>query len=191
MNRPQSLTPVQKKLVEDNLSVVSWVLHDSICVNPGIYGLAYDDLFQEGCLLLCKAALSYDSARASFPTYAKQVVRNGLISYCRSTLRHEKLFHSSLRLLSNSETCVPDDWEISLNTMETLTMLEAMKPRYQAAGRRCLDALSLRIQGQTLEQIASVYHVTPRHIATWLTRAKQQLLRNFDFLSTVHPSSPH
>lgn len=75
-----SLTKAQQELVAQNLPVVHWVICDYIHVNPTICGLEYSDLFQEGCLWLCKAAATYkDDGRAQFSTYAKTVVKT--VSY--------------------------------------------------------------------------------------------------------------
>ena len=38
----------------------------NIHVNPGICGLEYGDLFQEGCLWLCKAAFTYNAGPVSY-----------------------------------------------------------------------------------------------------------------------------
>lgn len=71
-----SLTKAQQELVAQNLPVVHWVICDYIHVNPTICGLEYSDLFQEGCLWLCKAAATYsDDRQAQFSTYAKTVVK--------------------------------------------------------------------------------------------------------------------
>ena len=88
-----SLTKAQQELVSQNLPVVHWVICDYIHVNPTICGLEYSDLFQEGCLWLCKAAATYkDDGRAQFSTYAKTVVKNGLLSYCRKVCNHRSHF---------------------------------------------------------------------------------------------------
>ena len=83
MKQNFKLTKDQQTLVEKNLSIVHWVIVNNIHVNPGICGLEYGDLFQEGCLWLCKAAFTYNAGQAQFSTYAKKVVKNGLLSYCR------------------------------------------------------------------------------------------------------------
>ena len=90
MQKNMKLTSEQQLLVENNLSVVHWVIVNSIHVNPCIYGMSYEDLFQEGCIWLCRAAVTYNAAKALFSTYAKKVVRNGLISYCRRQCDKEK-----------------------------------------------------------------------------------------------------
>ena len=83
MKQNFKLTKDHQTLVEKNLSIVHWVIVNNIHVNPGICGLEYGDLFQEGCLWLCKAAFTYNAGQAQFSTYAKKVVKNGLLSYCR------------------------------------------------------------------------------------------------------------
>ena len=83
MKRDIPLTREQQELVENNLSLVYWVIMESIHVNETVYGFEYEDLHQEGCIWLCHAAATYDPARSQFPTYAKRIVRNGLLSYCR------------------------------------------------------------------------------------------------------------
>ena len=46
MQKNIKLTSEQQLLVENNLSVVHWVIVNSIHVNPCIYGMSYEDLFQ-------------------------------------------------------------------------------------------------------------------------------------------------
>ena len=97
-----SLTKQQQELVAQNLPVVHWVICDYIHVNPTICGLEYSDLFQEGCVWLCKAAATYkDDGRAQFATYAKTVVKNGLLSYCRTICNRGKMFSSLLGSMGN------------------------------------------------------------------------------------------
>ena len=47
MQKNVKLTPEQQLLVENNLSVVHWVIVNSIHVNPCIYGMSYEDLYQK------------------------------------------------------------------------------------------------------------------------------------------------
>ena len=70
------LTADQQRLAEENLSIVERVLRFDINVNPCVAGLGYEDLYQEGCVWLCNAALTFDPARGSFASYARQVVQN-------------------------------------------------------------------------------------------------------------------
>ena len=72
MKKKIRLTTEQKKLVERHLSIVYWIIRENISVNGSVYGFEYDDLYQEGCLWLCHAAISYNAELAKFPTFAKK-----------------------------------------------------------------------------------------------------------------------
>jgi DNA-directed RNA polymerase specialized sigma subunit len=49
MKKMIALNDAQRILVENNLPLVRWAIHNHITVNENIYGFSYDDLFQEGC----------------------------------------------------------------------------------------------------------------------------------------------
>jgi RNA polymerase sigma factor (sigma-70 family) len=85
------MNDAQRKLVEENTDVVKQVIRRHITVSEHRFGFGYDDLFQEGCLWLCKAAQTYDGARAQFKTYASVVVKNGLLSHCRTFYSRESM----------------------------------------------------------------------------------------------------
>ena len=65
-----NMTSDQKLLVTDNLSIVNVIVRNEFHVSIN----DYEDLYQEGCFLLCQAAISYDPAIAGFKTYAKKVI---------------------------------------------------------------------------------------------------------------------
>ena len=140
MKQNFKLTKDQQTLVEKNLSIVHWVIVNNIHVNPGICGLEYGDLFQEGCLWLCKAAFTYHAGQAQFSTYAKKVVKNGILSYCRkicSQGRHisRLIIGEQGELAADGEQIdQPDDhFDSHLSRLETLDLLEASKQNYQGA----------------------------------------------------------
>ena len=54
------LTADQQRLAEENLTIVERVLRFDINANPCVAGLGYEDLYQEGCVWLCNAALTFD-----------------------------------------------------------------------------------------------------------------------------------
>ena len=153
-----SLTKQQQELVAQNLPVVHWVICDYIHVNPTICGLEYSDLFQEGCVWLCKAAATYkDDGRAQFTTYAKTVVKNGLLSYCRTIC----------------------------NLMETLSLLEASNQDYDGVARLGIEALALKLQGMRVTDIAELYQVPPSHVGAWISRSVAKLRSDPRFLASL------
>lgn len=188
-----SLTKQQQELVAQNLAVVHWVICDYIHVNPSICGLEYNDLFQEGCVWLCKAAASYqDNGRAQFPTYAKKVVRNGLLSYCRKLCAKSKKFSRLVigehgELAADGAALEPqvDEFDTHVSLIETLSLLEASKQDYDGVARLGIEALALKLQGMRHTDIAELYHVPPSHVGAWISRSTAKLRSDSKFLQSL------
>jgi len=192
MSKIPYLTPKQQILAAQNLSVVECVIRRHIIVNEHIYGFEYDDLFGEGCILLCKAASSYDENRGKFSTYAKRVVKNGLISYCRSMVRKQ----SRQRLLLDETMkgsdisyalLLPDesdaeDWEHRFSMYHTLALLNDVHNTYTGTAQLGIEALMLKISGLSGKQIAQLYGVKPNLVGAWISRAADRLKKDKRFL---------
>ena len=189
MKRDIPLTREQRELVENNLSLVYWVIMESIHVNETIYGFGYEDLYQEGCIWLCHAAATYDPVRSRFPTYAKRIVRNGLLSYCRQMcLRQRRFTYLTVgdqgELLADGEPVLPpDDFHAQVNMIETLDLLAYAEKKYQGVTKLGIEALKLKLKGISVSEIASLYHVPPPHVGAWISRATQKLRKDTPFLS--------
>ena len=78
----ERLTADQQRLVEENLTIVERVLRFDINANPRVAGLGYEDLYQEGCVWLCNAALTFDPARGSRHPRARHRTEWSGSSYC-------------------------------------------------------------------------------------------------------------
>ena len=151
--------------------------------------MSYEDLYQEGCIWLCKAASTYHASRSQFTTYAKKVVRNGLISYCRSSCNKEKHF-VHLEISDDGDLLIEGaDWQSTestnsrISTMETLELLESRKAAYQGVARLGIEALALKIRGYSISDIASLYQVPPSHVGAWISRSVKKLRNDPDFLA--------
>ena len=184
------LTKLQQDMVTQNLNVVHWVIHDYIHVNSTILGLEYNDLFQEGCIWLCKAATTYNkSGNAKFSTYAKKVVRNGLLSYCKKTCNYDKRF-THLVIGENGQLSADgsllqsqsESFDHKVSMMETLSLLDSYKQKYTGVSRLGIEALSLKIQGMRITDIAIYYQVPPSHIGAWISRSIEKLRKDSYFL---------
>ena len=181
------LTREQQELVENNLSLVYWVIMESIHVNETIYGFGYEDLYQEGCIWLCHAATTYNPARSLFPTFARKIVRNGLLSYCRQMCFRQRRFtyltvglHGEL-LADGELVTPPDDFHVQVNMIETLDLLASAEKKYQGVTKLGIEALKLK--GMSVSEIADLYHVPPPHVGAWISRATQKLRKDTPFLS--------
>lgn len=170
-------------LIAQYLSVVDWVIMDYIKVNPQICGLDYADIYQECCLHLCRAAASYPGAPEKFGAYARKVVRNGLISYCRQVCRQEP----ALPLL---EECLSEDGAPSegpshleqkiLDQLIREDLFRALhKAHRQSSGvvRLGIEALEFKAKGMDGREIAALYGVKSNHVGAWISRAALAQLR--------------
>lgn len=191
MKRTIPLTSEQQEMVASNLSVVHWTIRESFHVNETIYGFGYDDLYQEGCIWLCHAAASYNPALSKFPTYAKKVVRNGLLSYCREQCSRERHFirlgvgeHGELTA-DGSMLQQTEDFESRISTLEVMQLLESRAKDYSGVTRLGIKALELKIKGMSVTEIAKLYNVPPSHVGAWITRSKQRLRKDPLFLSGI------
>lgn len=185
------LTKEQQKMVVENLSIVRWIIKESFHVNETIYGFGYDDLYQEGCIWLCHAAASYNPALSKFPTYAKKVVRNRLLSYCREQCIRERHF-TRLNVGTRGELTVDgsilrqtDDFESRISMLETMQLLESRVKDYNGVTRLGIKALELKIKGMSVTEIANLYNVPPSHVGAWISRSKQKLRKDSLFLSGI------
>ena len=185
MKRIIPLNEVQIAMVEDNVSVINSVIFSRIIFDNNTYGLEYDDLFQEGALLLCKAALYYDeSKKTSFNGFAYVVIHNGLISYCKQMSKKKKNKLSYIeKAIRGSDSIVSDEVLIQEKILEldVLLFLEGLKKQYSGTAKRGIEALILKVKGFTGAEIAKKYNVKPNLVGAWISRAMKKLRNNYVF----------
>lgn len=185
------MTKEQQELVTSHLSIVQWVIREHICINENAYGCGYDDLFQEGCIWLCHAAMTYDVALSQFGTYAKTVVRNGLFSYCRHLRLHQECFiylsegEFGEMYADGNPVTAPDTFEQQLSLMETVDLLESRVSHYNGVARLGIKALELKIKGLSVTEIARLYNVPASHVGAWITRSTEKLKNDPVFLKDI------
>lgn len=181
------LTAVQQRLVEENLAIVERVLRFEIRENPYIVGLSYEDLYQEGCVWLCNAALTFEPARGSFVSYARRVVQNGLVGYCRDVLskyqRTVLLGDLKPAVLAALET---QNAVASHTKCETPLLLAAAESQCSGVSRKGVHALALQVSGMPLTAVAARMSAPPNHVSAWISRAVHKLRNDESFLSSLH-----
>ncbi len=188
MNAQVPLTDSQRELVEHYLSVVDWVIMDHIKVNPQVCGLDYGDVYQEGCLHLCRAAASYTGPVEKFGAYARKVVRNGLISYCRQICRHEPVLPLLEECQSGDRPEPEGSSHLEQEILDLLIREDLFRALHKAhrhssgVVRLGIEALELKAKGMSGREIAELYGVKPNHVGAWISRAASRLRRDRDFL---------
>lgn len=192
MSRMEALNDAQRQLVADHIHIVKWAIYDHIEVNENLYGFGYDDLFQEGCLCLCKAAATYVSESAQFDTYAQVVVRNGLLTYCKKMCRIQKPLINLIDVPldpgdGGSETYADhfageDVFETLISYTDIIDLLESVKPEYNGVAHLGIEALELKVKGYSGAEIARLWGVEQNHVGAWISRAKKKLRNNERFV---------
>lgn len=188
MERMNSLNTEQQKLVETHLPLVKRVICKYIIVDDTVCGLGFDDLYQEGCFWLCKAALTYQEEKGvKFASYAERVVANGLRTYCRLTANKQKRVRNlsdyadeKPELFSSSESM-----EEELIEREILHFLHQLKPQYSGVARLGIEAIEWKVKGLSGAEIAKMYGVKSNAVGAWISRTVQKLRKNVVFLSWI------
>lgn len=147
------LSDAQQIMVEENLGLVRAVL--SRCVNnPGSMGIySYNDLFQIGCIGLCKAAAQYQPGRAVFSTYAYIAIRNHIYNaLAYATYRQEKEVLSEF-LYEPPAIAPTDAWEAG----ELGERLRKAQSKLKGVTRKGIDAMIFMSQGFTCKEIGEMY----------------------------------
>ncbi|MEY8420585.1 sigma-70 family RNA polymerase sigma factor [Oscillospiraceae bacterium 44-5] len=178
------LTSEQQSLAEQHLSLVDKVIFRCIHVNETVCGLGREDLRQEGCLALCRAAATYDGVSAQFSTYAATLIRNHLLDCCKAAgARLKHLPAVSLdagppeedRPPGFPEPSVEDGIDALIDRLDADALLSDCKRRYSGVARLGIEALELKIKGYSGADIARLYDAKPNHVGAWIARAAQKI----------------
>lgn len=180
------LNATQQELVEAHLDLVRQSIRKEIIVNENVFGFEYDDLFQEGCLWLCKAAIFYNAEKGvPFHSFARRVVSNGLKSYCRLMCSKQKHLviipiHSDPEHPGLAIDQFPDrnNWDDVVSMIEILMLLDTLKQQHRGTIRLGFEAIGWKVKGYSGAQIARMYGVKPNFVGAWISRATRKLKQN-------------
>lgn len=188
MEQMRSLNTEQRKRVEEHLPLVKRVIYKYIIADETVCGLCFDDLYQEGCVWLCKAARTYrEDKGVKFASYAERVVANGLRTYCRLTVNKQKRVRSLSEYMDEESDLLSssDPMEEELIAQDILRFLQRMKPQYSGVARLGIEAIEWKVKGLSGAEIAKMYGVKPNAVGAWISRAVQKLKKNVVFLSWI------
>ena len=173
MSMEFTLNDLQRRRVEDHLALVEQVLpRRSIKTNETVDGMGHDDLYQDGCIALCRASVSYREEMGAFPAYARTVIRNYLLDRCREIQSARK----NLPLLSLdafAEMGAPEPVS-PFHTEDLISDVSFDKHRIFV---NRIEALELRGRGYSCADIAKLYQKKPNYIGACISRAAEKLRR--------------
>lgn len=165
------MTNEQRKIVEDNMGLVGKVIKDKVhgIGHSGVY--SYDDLFQIGCIGLCKAAMT--DKGGCFSTYAYRLIWNEICDELIRSTRLAKRQHAvdASGVIEVSHIADYDPFE-SCHLRHTLEQAKNKAQGTTAKGIRCLE---LTLAGYSSQEIGSIMDAEAATVRVWITRAKRFL----------------
>ena len=166
-----TLTPEQMRIAEENMGLVGKVIKDKVhgLGQPGTP--EYDDLFQTGCVGLCKAAAT--DKGGCFSTYAYRLIWNEICDeLARSTrLIQKEQGSDSIDAVVDAGTGLRD----TLHNTELRHALQQAKANASKAVAKGITCLELSVQGYNSQELAQMYQAEAAKVRMWMTRARKYL----------------
>ena len=167
------LTAKQQKTVEDNMGLVGQVIKDKVhgVTNLGIY--TYDDLFQIGCIGLCKAVYT-DHGGSCLSTYAYRLIWNEICDALIYATRRSAAEH-----VTDPEMMPVDESrynavspELRMDLYAALRIAEKTATGVTAKG---VKALQLMSEGYTCKEIGKRMNASANNVTAWISKARKYL----------------
>ncbi len=165
------LMPEQKKIVESNMGLVGKVIKDKVRGLGQISVYTYDDLFQIGCIGLCKAAAT--DKGGCFSTYAYRMIWNEI---CDELIRSTRLTQRELILESNEiRAATPSPEKDSLAVTELRYALGQAKKKANGVIVKGITCLEMSALGYNSQEIGKHFRAEAATIRMWMTKARRFL----------------
>ena len=176
------LTNDQRQIVEENMGLVGKVIGDKVYnLNQGI-NYTYDDLFQIGCIGLCKAAAT--DKGGCFSTYAYRLIWNEICDFLIRASRMERFQYSYEETWGRH--CQDKTMEENcLELLEQRMLLETAKNRASGTTSKGITCLELSAQGYTSAEIGMCMNATPSTVRMWMTAARRFLKEQPEIQSCI------
>lgn len=172
------MTPEQQKKVTDNMALVAKVIREKVSPPYQVGMYTYDDLYQIGCIGLCKAVAT--DKGGTFSTYAYRLIWNEIcdaLIYATRRQSREILIEDD-KFLADSRTYM--DFE-ELDKRE-LTRVAVTKAKASATPFmvRCIDILIRKSRGESCKDIGKSMGVSDKQIASYVSKARKYLKNHPD-----------
>ena len=165
------LNDQQRELVSNNIKLIHKVIHDKVH-NPHQAGIfSYDDLFQIGCIGLCKAAAT--DKGGVFSTYAYRLIWNEICSaleYASVRSTRESLMDPGTMVQPVAVAADPDISHLDLE--DVLDQAEQQATGITAKG---IHVLRLKAKGYTCREIGEMMGVPANYVTAWMAKARAYL----------------
>lgn len=185
-----------KRLIEENLDKLE-VTIKSLAKKFNVPACDFEDYRQTAYLTLCNKTYKYDGS-TKFITFANTVIINAMID----KYRREK--NKKIEMVSLDDACFECEGETNLldflasendteNEVLTRVTNDMVKKYIRNAKDKCtakttlrgFEALELKLEGYSGEEIASMFNVPSNSVRSWMSKAKKLLLCEKDFVELV------
>lgn len=163
------LTAEERIIVEDNMGLVGRVIKDKVHLPSGIF--TYEDLFQIGCIGLCKAAAT--DRGGCFSTYAYRLIWNEI---CDALIRATKQSQNEYRLEEGTlQVMLEEGPSNQFAQMELQMVFQRAKARATGTTAKGISCLELSAEGFKSKEIGQMMNADPATVRMWMTKARRYL----------------
>ena len=163
----------RNSVIEGNMGLVGKVIKDKVRDIRGLGIYTYDDLFQIGCLGLCKAADTYKPGKGRFSTYAYVLIRNEVfdaIEYATLRRRREELVDPSLLPEETTQASFAET-QYGLNKI-----LDEAQTQASGVTAKGIEAIRQLADGYTHREIGErMGGASANNVSAWVAKARKYL----------------
>lgn len=168
-----------EKLVEDNISLVDFMLYKHFKTFINLYPNLVDDLKQEGAIGLMKAAEQFDETKGAFTTIATFKIKNAMLRfYQRYVKRH---YNNPKVTIISSDKNITEDENITLldsiiiENSEKDYRVNSIMTRTEYSEIKDINLiLNMTAQGYSQEEIAKVIGTSQVQVSRRIIKFKQE-----------------
>ena len=176
------LNETQRQMVSDALPLVEETIRNYIFSDRNKPDMNYNDLYQTGCLALCRAAIRYDNTKP-FEPYARRAVHNGLIDYCRMAnvqpicILDEPVLSDLESTTAKDMLTYPDSEDFYQHCRRAEAILYLKKQQQDSSGgvQKGIYCLLKKAQGYTSHDMSVFFGVRANNIRAWMSLAAKKL----------------
>lgn len=169
------------RLVEENISLVDFMLYKHFRIFINLYPNLVDDIKQEGSIGLMRAAERFDESKGSFTTVATFYIKNSMMRfYQRYVKRH---YNNKNITVISADVNVTDDENITLldaiaveDTKKDYRISTIMTRTEYSEVKDINLILNMTAQGYSQEEIAEVVGISQVQVSRRIAKFKQEYI---------------
>lgn len=163
---------MQQKIVEENMGLVGKVIKDKVHGLGQAGTLPFEDLYQIGCIGLCKAAVT-DKGIGSFSTYAYRLIWNEI---CDSLVKDSKHNKFEITELSAHNPLIANCTYETINQSVIKEVFDSIEKEASDVVVRGMQALRFTLEGYSSSEIGVKMHANPGTVRMWMTKARRYMM---------------